>query len=247
MRARSSRIWSAGAAVGVCTLYLIAFFFGGLRLGVVGIEYHLFGLVDGLAALLILYVLLNTAAFSWPRDRWGGVVLIYAAAATAQLVSLLLPPPGLVQWLVLIVLLYFAWNASYSAHRTRVMLALGTVALALAALKYSVLPFIWARTNLPRTPIIDVQALAEGVKGMLVAYVPTRPVTQVFAFGALLTWVLAVWLQWPPEAEDDWLWRLPRGERDRLLMRLLIERQGAGREIGAREILRQLETRNDDD
>ena len=99
MSARSSRTWSPAVAFGVGSLYAIAFFFGGLRAGVSGLEYHLFGLVDGLAALLILYVLLNTAALSWPRDVWGGVLLIYAAASTAQLVSLLLPPPGLVQYL----------------------------------------------------------------------------------------------------------------------------------------------------
>ncbi|MGD8699875.1 MAG: hypothetical protein PVJ43_11325 [Gemmatimonadales bacterium] len=247
MRARSSRPWSPGATAGVCSLFVLAFFFGGLRVGVTRLEYHFFGLVDGLAAVLVLYVLLNTAALSWPRDRWGGIVLIYAAAATAQLVSLLLPPPGLVEWLVLAVLLIFAWNAGYSAHRSRVMLALGTVALALAALKYSVLPFIWARTNLPRTPILDLQALAEGVKGLFAAHVPTRPITQVFAFAALIAWILAVWLQWPPDAEDDWLRRLPRGDRDRLLMWLLTELEGSGREIGEREARRRLESPREKD
>lgn len=227
-------------------LFLVAFSLGGLRLGITRLEYHVFGLVDGLAALLILYVMLNTAALSWPREIWGAVVLAYAAAATAQLVSLLLPEPGVVEWLVLIVLLYFAWNASYSAHRTRVMLALGTVSLALAALKYSVLPFIWAQANLPQTPILDLRGLAEGVKGLLSVDVPTRPITQVFAFAALLAWVLAIWLQWPPEAEDDWLWRLPRGERDRLLMWLLIERQGSGREIGPREASKLLDSPGED-
>lgn len=246
MRARSSRVWVSGSAAGVCVLFLIAFFFGGLRVGETRIEYHFFGLVDGLAALLILYVMLNTAALSWPRDRLGGLVLVYAAAATAQLVSMLLPPPGLVQWLVLVVLLYFAWNASYSAHRTRIMLTLGTVALALAALKYSVLPFVWARTNLPSTPIVDLQELAEGVKGLLATYVPTRPITQVFAFAAITAWVLAIWLQWPPESEDDWLWRLPRGDRDRLLMWLLSQREGSGARIGAQEAFRHIEPPRED-
>ncbi len=211
MRVRSSKTWSSLPAAGVCTLFLAAFFFGGLRLGITGVEYHVFGLVDGLAALLVLYVLLNTA--------------------TAQLVSLLLPPPGLLEWLVLAALLYFAWNASYAAHRSRVVLALGAVALALAALKYSVLPFIWAHTNLPQTPILDLREMAEGFKGLLASYVPSRPITQVFAFAAILAWVLAVWLQWPPEPEDDWLWRLPRGDRDRLLVWLLSEREVTGRAI----------------
>jgi hypothetical protein len=241
MRVRSSRTWSSLPAAGVCTLFLAAFFFGGLRLGITGVEYRVFGLVDGLAALLVLYVLLNTAALSWPRDRWGTVVLVYAAAATAQLVSLLLPPPGLLEWLVLAALLYFAWNASYAAHRSRVMLALGGVALALAALKYSVLPFMWAHTNLPQTPILDLREMAEGFKGLLASYVPSRPMTQVFAFAAILAWVFAVWLQWPPEPEDDWLWRLPRGDRDRLLVWLLSEREGLGRAIEPPEARRYLD------
>jgi hypothetical protein len=226
MSARSSRDWTPAAAAGVSSLFVLTFFFAGLRVTATGAEYQLFGVVDGISALLILYVLLGTAALSWPRDVWGAVVLVYAAAATAQAVSLLLPPPGVLEWVVLGLLLYAAWNASYAVHRTRVMLALGLVALALAALKYSVLPFVWVRTELPHTPIIDLRPLGEGLKGLVAAYVPSRPVTQAVAFLAILCWVLAVWLQWPPAGEDDWLRRLPRHERDRLLFSLL----GQGRE-----------------
>lgn len=233
MSARSSRAWTPAAAAGVCSLFILAFFLGGLRLSAIGLEYRLFGLVDGLAAMLILYVLVNTGSLSWPGDKWGAVVLAYAAVATAQLVSLLLPPPGVVQWVVLGVLLYFAWSATYAVHRSRVMLTLGLVAVALAALKYSVLPFIWARTQLPATPILDLRAMAEGIKGLFAVYVPSRPISQVFAFGAILAWVFAVWLQWPPEGEDDWLRRLPRGDRDRLLFWLLNQAESRGREITA--------------
>ncbi len=236
MSARSSRLWTPGSAAGVASLFLVAFFFGGLWVGPAGVEYRVFGLVDGLAALIIIYVLLGTRALSWPREAWGTAVLIYAAAATAQLVSLLLPPPGVLEWVVLGVLLYFAWNASHGLHRTRVMMGLGLVSVALAALKYSVLPFLWARTEMPETPLLDLRALGEGIKGLIVIYVPTRPVVQVFAFLAILAWVLAVWLQWPPEGEDDWLQRLSRGERDRLLYWLVSERNPGGRDIGAEEV-----------
>lgn len=236
MSARNSRRWSPGALFGVGALFLLCFFFAGLRVSAMGVEYELFGLVDGLAALLILYVLLGTGALSWPQDAWGAVVLIYGAAATAQLVSLLLPPPGVLEWVVVGVLLYFAWNASYAAHRTRVMLTLGLVALALAALKYSVLPFVWVRTELPHTPIIDLRAVGEGIKGLMAAYVPSRPVTQALAFAAILAWVVAVWLQWPPAGEDDWLRRLPRHDRDRLLFWLLKEGRPIGRPISEEEV-----------
>ncbi len=231
MSARSSRAWTPRVAFGVGALFAVAFFFGGLRSTSLGLEYHLFGLIDGLAALLILYVLLNTGALSWPRDFWGGVLLVYAAAATAQLVALLLPPPGLVQWLVIGGLLYFAWGASYSAHRTRVMLGLGLVAVALAVLKYSVLPFVWARAQMPATPIVDLRALAESIKGFFAVYVPSRPISQFFAFTAILAWVLAVWLQWPPEREDNWFRKLTRGDRDRLLFWLLGEDTLRGRDL----------------
>jgi hypothetical protein len=235
MSAHSSRDWTLAAAFGVGALFILTFFFAGLRVTATGVEYQLFGVVDGLSALLISYVLLGTGALSWPRDAWGTAVLIYGAAATAQVVSLLLPPPGVLEWVVVGLLLYAAWNASYAVHRTRVMLALGLVALALAALKYSVLPFVWVRTELPHTPIVDLRPLGEGLKGLVAAYVPSRPVTQALAFLAILCWVLAVWLQWPPAGEDDWLRRLPRHERDRLLFALLKEGP-EGRAIGREEV-----------
>jgi hypothetical protein len=228
-------------AAGVAALFLAAFLLGGIWVGALGVEYRIFGLVEGLAALLLVYVLLHAGALSWPRGVWGLVVLVYAWAGTAQLVSMLLPPPGALQWLVLAVLLYFAWQAGVATHRARVVLALGLVALALGVLKYSILPFIWARTELPHTPIFDLRALGEGVKGLVATYVPSRPLAQLFALGAILAWALAVWLQWPPESEEDWLRGLSRGERDRLLLWLLSGRRAGGREIGAEEVRRYLE------
>ncbi|UCF19576.1 MAG: hypothetical protein JSU87_16925 [Gemmatimonadota bacterium] len=241
MSRRVSRVWSPGLAFGVGALFLLTFFCGGLWLSVAGLEYQVFGLVDGLTAILVLYVLVNTAVLSWPRGAWGAVVFVYAAIATAQLVSLLLPPPGVLEWIVLAVLLYLAWNASYGAHRSRIVLTLGLVALALGVLKYSVLPFVWTRTQLPHTPILDLRALGEGIKGLVALYVPTRPINQLFALGAIVAWVLAVWLQWPPEPEDDWLQRLSRGERDRLLRWLLSAGRERGRAIAEDEIRARLE------
>jgi hypothetical protein len=236
MNAVASRVWTPVAASGVSALFVVSFFFAGLWVGEQGVQYRMFGLVEGIAAMLILYVFINTRILSRPRDLWGGVVLAYAAVASAQLVMLLLPPPGALQWIVLGVLLFFAWNAGFGVHRTRIVLALGLVALALAAVKYSVLPFIWSRTELPSTPLIDLRALEEGIKGLVVVFVPSRPIAQVFALLAIVAWALAIWLQWPPERHDDWLRELSRGDRDRLLFWLLSERRQEGREIGPRDV-----------
>lgn len=235
MKAHASRRWTARSAVGVAALFLAAFFFAGLWVGPTGVEYRVFDLVDGLAALLVLYVLLNTGALSRPAGGWGVVVLTYAAVGTAQLVGLLLPPPGVLEWIVLGILLYAAFNVSYAVHRSRVMMTLGLTALALAVVKYSALPFIWGRARLPSTPIVDLEELGEGVKSLVLEYAPSLPVTQLFALLAIVAWILGVWLQWPPEEEDDWLRRLSRADRDRLLMWLLREREATGRALGAEE------------
>jgi len=241
MKIRSSRRWTAASAAGVAVLFLAAFFFGGLWVGSLGVEYRLFGLVDGLAALLIVYVLLNTGALSWPVDVWGALVLVYAAAATAQLIALLLPPPGVLEWIVLGILLYAALGASYAVHRTRVMMTLGLAAVALALLKYSALPFVWGRARLPSTPVVDLEELGEGVKALILEYAPSEPVTQLYAFLAIVAWVLGLWLQWPPEEEEDWVRRLSRSDRDRLLLGLLRERASTGRELGADEVSHYLD------
>ncbi len=246
MSGKSSRAWRPSVALLASLLFLSAFFFGGLWLDAVQLDYHIFSLVDGLAALLVVYVLLNTSVLSWPRDVWGTVVVVYAAVATAQLISMLLPPPGLVQWIVLGLLIYFAWSAVFSVHRTRIVLSLGLVALALAALKYSVLPFVWSVTELPQTPILDLRALSESVRRLFAAYVPSHPMTQVFAFAAILAWVAGIWVGWPPEPEDDWIRRLSRAERDRLLYWLLSGVSDRGRRVTAGEargLLEALETR----
>lgn len=241
-----SRRWTPAAASGVAALLVISFFFAGLWVGSAGVDYRVFGLVDGIAALLILYVFLNTRILSWPQGPWGALVLVYTGAATAQLVALLLPPPGVLQWVVLGVLLYFAWSAGFGAHRSRILLALGLVALALAALKYSVLPFVWSRAELPETPLVDLRALGEGIKGLVVVYVPSRPIAQLYAFTAILAWVLAIWLQWPPEGHDDWLRQLSRGDRDRLLFWLLSERRQEGREVGVEDVRGYLDRPQED-
>lgn len=232
----SGRTLAPGSAVAVCSLFLSSFLLAGLWVGGSGVEYRLFSLVDGLAALIILYMLISARVLSWSAGVWGFILLAYAAAATAQLLALLLPPPGVLEWVVLGALLVFAWNVGYGIHRTRLLLGLGLVAVGLAALKYSVLPFIWSRTQLPETPLLNLRGLGDQLRGLFIAYTPPRPITQLFAFAAVLAWSLAVWLQWPAERRTDWLQRLSRADRDRLLFGLLAERSIAGRELGSEEV-----------
>lgn len=228
--------WTPGRGLGVAALFLLAFALAGVEIRDGTVDYSVFGLVDGLAGLTLTYVFLKTEVLSWPTGLWGAIVLVYAAAATAQLVGVLLPPPGVLEWTALIVLVVWARHAAYGPHRSRLMLNLGLVALVLAAFRYSFLPFVWSRTQLPRTPMLDLRAIGEGIKGLFVAYAPPAAATQAFVFGAIVLWAAAIWWQWPPEREGGWIRRLSRSERDRLLFWLLMKRGAEGREIDVSEV-----------
>ncbi len=216
--------WDAGRAVMVGSVFLWSAVLAGVRIDGPGLGYRAFGLVEGLIALLLLVSLVRSGALPRPHGPWPTVALVYGGAATAQLVAPLLPPPGVLEWVVIAGLLAFVWGAAYGLHRSRLCLALGITAGARAALKFSVLPFVWSRTQLPETPVIDLRDLGEGLKGLFIDYTPTAPGTQAVVLAAILLWGLAVWLAWPPEDEGVWVRRLPPSERDRLLVWLLAER-----------------------
>jgi hypothetical protein len=207
--------------LGIASLFLLSFGLGGISLDTGGVEYEVFGLVDGLAALLVVYVLLRSEALARPGGAWGLVMLVYGTAATAQLVGRLLPPPGVLEWLALAALVALAWHGAYGLHRSRLVLNLGLLTVAMAALRYAILPFVWLRAELPRTPVVDLYELGEAFKGLFIAYAPPHPATQAFVFAAVLAWATAVWIQWPPEGAGSWLRGLSRGERDRLLLWLV--------------------------
>lgn len=156
-----------------------------------GVEYRTFGMVEGLFALLLTYVFLLRGV--WPREPGGlgWVPVAYGTIATAQLLALLLPPPGVLQWMVVTGLAFSAFAAFGARSPTRLLGGLGIAAVLLALLNYSVIPFLWIRSGPGPGEAWGLGNLAEGFRRLFVEYEPLGPAGELVGFAALACWAIA--------------------------------------------------------
>lgn len=162
-----------------------------------GVEYRAFGLVEGIFALLLCHVLLLRRAWVRGPGLPGWAAVGYGTVATAQLLALLLPPPGVVQWMVVTGLAFSAWAALGARSATRLLAALATVALFLALLKFSIIPFLWVRAGPSAGEAWGLGNLAEGFRRLFVEYRPVGRSAELVGFLALACWAAATRLLWP--------------------------------------------------
>ena len=191
-------------ALGVCLLLATALLVGGLDLPARGYEsfrYAMFGFTGGLLGILYTFALVSRGAL-WRPAGWPGVILlVYWAAATAMLFRVLLPPPGLVQVGLAIVAAVGAGVIVSRRDREGAVLALGTVTVILAVIRFALVPVFWARSELPNWGPLQLGASADAVRDFFVAFAPERPASQALHFLALALWVVALWIQWEPPAD----------------------------------------------
>ncbi|HEX5725512.1 MAG TPA: hypothetical protein VFX98_08595 [Longimicrobiaceae bacterium] len=179
-------------------LFLLAAVLAGLTFVEHGVEYRAFGLVEGVFALVLTHLLVLRGAWASPDGFPGWLAISYGTLANAQALELLLPPPGMLEWVVAAGLAMFSWGALGGGTRHRTVASLGSLALLLAILKFSVIPVLWERAG-PAADTPVVGGLAESVRRFFVDYQPVRPVGQVIGFLALCGWALGTRLIWPPE------------------------------------------------
>ena len=169
----------------------------GIALVPEGVEYRAFGMVEGVFALLFAYLLTFRGAWERPEGATGWIAVGYGTVASAQALELLLPPPGMIEWMVVAALAVTSWGAFSGGTRRRLVFSLATLALLLAVLKFSVIPVLWARMGPAAGTAFGLGDAAEAVRRTFADYRPLRPIGQLVGFLALALWALGTRLLWP--------------------------------------------------
>lgn len=190
----------ARRAVAAALLFLLSAALAGVTLRPQGVEYRTFGMIEGVFALLLSYLLLLRGVWHRPPGAAGWLAVIYGTLAGAQLLELLLPPPGVVEWVVVTALAFTAWAALAGGTRERLVASLGGLALLLALLNFSVIPLVWERAGPGPGDAFGLGNLAESFRRLFVDYHPIRPVGQMIGVLALGCWALATRLLWTSSA-----------------------------------------------
>lgn len=155
----------------------------------------MFGLVEGLLALLLTYILVLRRAWVAGPGVTGAIAVGYGALANAQLWELLLPAPGVLEWIVVVGVAFSAWGALGRGSRQRLVAALASLAVLLAVLKFSVVPAFYAQVGPAPGDLLGLGDLAERSRRM-VAGAPPETDAQWVGVVALALWALATRLLW---------------------------------------------------
>ena len=192
---------AAQRAVAASLLFLASAALAGVTLVEHGVEYHLFGLIEGIFALLLGYLLVLRGAWAAPSGVVGWVAVIYGTIATAQVLELLFPPPGLVQWVVVTGVAITAWSVFSGGSPRRLVASLASLAVVLALVRYSVIPVLWNHLGPAEGTAFGLGNLAEGARRVFADWQPVRPATELVGFVAICFWALATRLLWSPRIE----------------------------------------------
>lgn len=194
------REWTdAQRAVAASLLFLTAGALAGLTLVEDGVEYRVFGMVEGVFALLLAYLLMMRGAWTRPPGALGWMAAAYGTVATAQVLELLFPPPGLVEWVVVAGVAIAAWGVFSGGTRRRLVGSLASLAVLLALLKFSVIPILWERLGPAEGTAFGLGDLAAGVRRVFADHRPMRRGGELVGFAALCFWALATRVLWAPE------------------------------------------------
>lgn len=186
--------------VAAALVFLASAAVAGVALVPEGVEYRAFGMVEGVFALLFSYLLVFRGAWARPEGATGWIALAYGTVASAQALELLLPPPGMIEWMVVAALAVTSWGAFSGGTRRRLVFSLATLALLLAVIKFSVIPVLWGRMGPAAGTAFGLGDAAESVRRTFADYRPLRPIGQLVGFVALALWAAGTRLLWPAAA-----------------------------------------------
>ena len=193
----------AQRAVAAALLFLAAAVLAGVAPLEHGVEYRVFGIVEGLFALLLAYLLVLRGAWAAPAGVPGWAAVVYGTLATAQVLEFLFPPPGLVQWVVVAGMAITAWSVFTGGSPRRLVASLASLAVILALVRYSVIPVLWTRIGPAQGTAFGLGDVAEGARRIFADWHPVRPAGELLGFAAVCCWALATRLVWSPLASFE--------------------------------------------
>lgn len=188
-------------AVAAALAFLAAAALAGITQTATGVEYRVFGITEGILGLLFIYILLSRGVWRRAPGIIGWLPVVYGLLATGQVLELLLPPPGIIEWFVVALLALLAWSALASGSRRRLAAALASLALLLALLKFSVIPVLLSQATPSGPDPLGLGNLTAGIRRFFVAEAPAAG-GQLAGFTALCCWAIGTYLLWPPEDAD---------------------------------------------
>ena len=195
--------WTAAQrAVAASLLFLASAVLAGVTLVEHGVEYHLFGIVEGVFALLLGYILVLRGAWAAPTGICGWAAVVYGTVATAQVLELLFPPPGLVQWVVVTGVAITAWSVFSAGSPRRLVASLASLAVILALVRYSVIPVLWVHLGPAQGTALGLGNIAESARRVFADWHPVRPAGELIGFVAVCCWALATRMVWSPAASE---------------------------------------------
>lgn len=196
----------ARRSVAAALLFLLAAVLAGISPGPDRTIYQTFGVTEALLAFLLTYLLVVGGAWQRAPGVTGGVALAYGTVANGQLLSLLLPPPGVVQWVAVVGFLFVALASLAITSRQRLVGILAGAATLLALLKFSVIPFVWARSGPQPGEAFGLGSGLDRIRRMVVEYEPISAEGQMVGVAAIGLWIVATALLWAGSDPGD-----PRG------------------------------------
>ncbi|HET7231526.1 MAG TPA: hypothetical protein VFJ16_16065 [Longimicrobium sp.] len=188
----------ARRSVAASLLFLAAAVLAGVTPLEHGVEYHVFGIVEGLFALLLGYLLVLRGAWAAPAGVTGWAAVVYGTVATAQVLEFLFPPPGLVQWVVVAGMAITAWSVFSGGTPRRLVASLASLAVILALVRYSVIPVLWTRIGPAQGTAFGLGDVAESARRIFADWQPVGPAGELIGFVAVCLWALATRLVWAP-------------------------------------------------
>lgn len=186
----------ARRAIAAALLFLAAAFLAGVSPGESGFAYRTFGVTEGILAILLSHVMLQRSVWWSPPGALRWIAVAYGTIATAQILDLLIPAPGVLEWMVLTGLAFSAWAIVGARSRSRLLGSLSAVALLLAILKFSIIPVLWDRAGPGPGEAWGLGDLAEGLRRLVVDYEPVTPAGQLVGFAAIALWAGGTRLLW---------------------------------------------------